>query len=148
MTYCNVYSRSSRIFILYEVQVSDVDERTETSVEVGRRAAQRAESRMLIDGELVAAASGAEFDNVSPATGLLLGSTAAADAEDMQRAIAAARHAFDETDWSTNGQLRKRCLEQLQSALEAEKEDLREELIAEVGCPAMTTQSASIPVST
>jgi aldehyde dehydrogenase (NAD+) len=129
---------------LYEVQVSDVDERTETSVEVGRRAAQRAESRMLIDGELVAAASGAEFDNVSPATGLLLGSTAAADAEDMQRAIAAARHAFDETDWSTNGQLRKRCLEQLQSALEAEKEDLREELIAEVGCPAMTTQSAQL----
>jgi NAD(P)-dependent dehydrogenase (short-subunit alcohol dehydrogenase family) len=86
---------------LYEVQVSDVDERTETSVEVGRRAAQRAESRMLIDGELVAAASGAEFDNVSPATGLVLGSTAAADAEDMQRAIAAARRAFDETDWST-----------------------------------------------
>ncbi len=34
--------------------------------------------------------------------------------------------------------------EQLQSAIEAEKEDLREELIAEVGCPAMTTQSAQL----
>jgi len=31
--------------------VSDVEEGTETSVELGRRAAQRAESRMLIDGE-------------------------------------------------------------------------------------------------
>jgi aldehyde dehydrogenase (NAD+) len=124
--------------------VSDVEERTETSVDVGTRAASRAETRMLIDGHLVGAASGAGFDNVSPATGLLLGATAAADPEDMNRAIAAARQAFDETDWPTNGALRKRCLEQLQSAIEREKEDLREELIAEVGCPAMTTQSAQL----
>ena len=44
----------------------------------------------------------------------------------MDRAIAAARRAFDDTDWSTNRELRKRCLHQLQTALEAEKEDLRE----------------------
>jgi aldehyde dehydrogenase (NAD+) len=43
-----------------------------------------------------------------------------------------------------NRALRKRCLEQLQSAIEADKENLREELIAEVGCPAMTTQSAQL----
>jgi aldehyde dehydrogenase (NAD+) len=122
----------------------DLVERIETSVDVGKRAATRAEPRMLVDGELVASASGATFDNVSPATGLLLGTTAAADAGDMTRAIAAARRAFDESDWSTNGELRKRCLSQLQSAIEAEKEDLREELIAEVGCPAMTTQSAQL----
>ena len=124
--------------------MSDVEERTETSVDLGKRAATRAESRMLIDGELVAATSGAEFDNVSPATGLVLGRTAAAQAEEMDRAIAAARRAFDESDWSTNRALRKRCMEQLQSAIEAEKDDLREELIAEVGCPAMTTESAQL----
>jgi aldehyde dehydrogenase (NAD+) len=129
---------------LYEVHVSDVEERTETSVELGQRAAVRAESRMLIDGELVTAASGDEFDNLSPATGLLLGSTAAAGAPDMARAIAAARRAFDESDWSTNRGLRKHCLEQLQAAIEADKENLREELIAEVGCPAMVTQSAQL----
>jgi aldehyde dehydrogenase (NAD+) len=129
---------------LYEVQVSDVEERTETSVDLGMRAATRAESRMLIDGELVAATGGAEFDNVSPATGLVLGRTAAAQTQDMDRAIAAARRSFDESDWSTNRTLRKRCLEQLQSAIEAEKDGLREELIAEVGCPAMTTESAQL----
>jgi aldehyde dehydrogenase (NAD+) len=129
---------------LYEVQVSDVEERTETSVDLGMRAATRAESRMLIGGELVAATAGAEFDNVSPATGLVLGRTAAAESQDMDRAIAAARRAFDESDWSTNRILRKRCLEQLQSAIEAEKDDLREELIAEVGCPVMTTESAQL----
>ncbi|SEH88050.1 aldehyde dehydrogenase (NAD+) [Mycolicibacterium rutilum] len=119
-------------------------ERTETSIDVGERAARRAEPRMLIDGELVAAASGEEFDNLSPATGRLLGTTAAAGRPDMDRAIAAARRAFDETDWATNRRLRVQCLDQLQSAIEAELEDLREELIAEVGCPAMTTASAQL----
>ncbi len=102
--------------------MSDVEERTETSVELGSRVAERAESRMLIDGELVAAAAGEEFDNVSPATGRVLGRTAAAQPEDMDRAIAAARRAFDESDWSTNRALRKRCLEQLQAAIEADKD--------------------------
>jgi aldehyde dehydrogenase (NAD+) len=119
-------------------------ERTETSVDLGCRAATRAESRMLIDGDLVAATADAEFENLSPATGLVLGHTAAAQPQDMDLAIAAARRAFDDTDWSTNRALRKRCLEQLQSAIEAEQEDLRAELIAEVGCPAMTTQSAQL----
>lgn len=49
-----------------------------SSVQVGLRVAARAERRMLIDGELTAADSGAEFDNSSPATGLVLGSTSAA----------------------------------------------------------------------
>jgi aldehyde dehydrogenase (NAD+) len=129
---------------LYEVRVSDVEERTETSVELGRRAAERAEARMLIDGALVGAATDDEFDNVSPATGLLLGRTSAAGPQDMDRAIAAARRAFDESDWSTNRALRKRCLDQLQAAIEVDNENLREELIAEVGCPVMTTQSAQL----
>ncbi|WP_408066452.1 aldehyde dehydrogenase family protein [[Mycobacterium] crassicus] len=99
---------------------------------------------MLIAGELVRAAAGAQFDNVSPATGRILGATANADSADMDRAIGAARRSFDDTDWSTNRALRRRCLEQLQSALEAEREDLRTELIAETGCPVMTTQLAQL----
>lgn len=67
------------------------------SVEIGRRAAARAEKRMLIDGELVAAA--VDFENISPATGSVLGTTSAASAGDMDAAMGAARRAFDETDW-------------------------------------------------
>ncbi|WP_442928527.1 aldehyde dehydrogenase family protein [Mycobacterium sp. JS623] len=99
---------------------------------------------MLIDGELTHAATGEEFDNLSPATGQVLGKTSAAQPHDMDRAIAAARRAFDESDWSTNRALRKRCLQQLQEAIEADKEDLREELVAEVGCPVMITESAQL----
>jgi aldehyde dehydrogenase (NAD+) len=62
----------------------------------------------------------------------------------MHRAIAAARRAFDETDWSTNRAFRARCLEQLQEALEAEQEELREQLILEVGCPRMTTHGPQL----
>jgi aldehyde dehydrogenase (NAD+) len=114
------------------------------SVELGRRAAARAETRMLIDGELVEAAGGATYENRSPATGLVLGRAAAASAADMDRAIGAARRAFDESAWATDRELRRRCLLQLQDAIEAEKEDLREELVAEVGCPVMSTADAQL----
>ncbi len=99
---------------------------------------------MLIGGELVEAASGKRFENVNPATEEVLGEVADASAADMQRAIAAARHAFDSSDWSTNRALRKRCLEQLQEALESEREELRDEVVAEVGTPRILTFAAQV----
>jgi aldehyde dehydrogenase (NAD+) len=102
------------------------------------------EARMLIDGKLVDADSGRTFANVNPATEEVLGHVADAAPAEMQRAIAAARRAFDETDWSTNHALRRRGLEQLQAALEAEQEELREQLILEVGCPRMLTHGPQL----
>src|SRR5438477_8893680 len=102
------------------------------------------EVRMLIDGELVEADSGKRFDNINPANEEVLGEVADASATEMQRAMTAARRAFDDTDWSTNHALRKRCLEQLQEALEAGREELREQLILEVGCPRMTTRGPQL----
>ncbi len=102
------------------------------------------EPNMLIDGDLVGAASGRTFDNVNPATEEVLGQVADASAADMQRAIGAARRAFDETGWATDGAFRQRCLEQLQAALEAEQEQLREQLVLEVGCPRMLTRGPQL----
>jgi acyl-CoA reductase-like NAD-dependent aldehyde dehydrogenase len=62
----------------------------------------------------------------------------------MQQAIGAARRAFDDTTWSTDRALRKQCLLQLQEALESEQEELREELILEVGCPRMVTHGPQL----
>ncbi len=104
------------------------------------------ESRMLIDGTLVPSASGKTFENVNPATEVVIGEVADAGAADMQRAIDAARRAFDETDWSTNRALRKRCLEQLADAMDAERETFREELILEVGCPRRLTFGPQLDV--
>ena len=104
------------------------------------------ESRMLIDGKLVDADSGRTFANINPATEDVLGEVTDGTAAEMHRAIDAARRAFDETDWSTNRDLRKRCLEQLQEALEAEQEELREQLILETGCPRMLTNGPQLDV--
>jgi acyl-CoA reductase-like NAD-dependent aldehyde dehydrogenase len=109
------------------------------TTETDRPASVQGEIRMLIDGKLVDASSGKTFDNINPATEEVLGQVADASAEDMQRAITAARRAFDETDWSTNHTFRKECLLQLQAAIESEQEDLRHELVAEVGCPIALT---------
>src|SRR3974390_698418 len=82
-----------------------------------RAADQLGETRMLIGGELVEAASGARFDNVNPATARVIGQVADASIADMGRAIGAARKAFDESDWSTNRALRGRVILQLAEAL-------------------------------
>ena len=104
------------------------------------------EVRMLVDGELIEADSGRTFDNVNPATEEVLGPVADASAAEMHRAIDAARRAFDTTDWATNRDRRKDCLAQLQDALESEREELREELILEVGCPRMTTHANQLDI--
>jgi len=51
--------------------------------------------RMLIGGQWDAAASGKTFESRDPATGKLLAHVAEGDAEDIDRAVAAARRAFD-----------------------------------------------------
>ena len=97
------------------------------------------EHRMLIDGKLVDGQDRKSFDNVNPATEELLGSAADGTHADMERAVAAARRAFDETNWGKDHEGRKKSLLQLQTAMEAEREDMRAELVAEVGCPIMLT---------
>jgi len=97
------------------------------------------EKRLLIDGQLVDADGEATFENINPANEEVLGVTADGTAGDMTRAIEAARRAFDTTQWATDHAFRKKCLLQLQAALEAEKEELRAELVAEVGLPVLTT---------
>ena len=95
--------------------------------------------RMLIDGKLVEASSGRTFENVNPATEEILGVTADAGTEDMDAAIAAARRAFDATDWSTDHTFRRHCLGQLATAIEEADEEIRQVTIAEGGVPMMVT---------
>ncbi|MGV0793207.1 aldehyde dehydrogenase family protein [Mycolicibacterium sp. XJ1819] len=91
------------------------------------------EGRLYIDGQLRDSSTGKTVDNLNPATEEVLGVATDAGADDMEEAIAAARRAFDTTDWATNHEFRQHCLMQLHNALQEEKEDIRAELIAEVG---------------
>lgn len=93
------------------------------------------ESRLLIDGELCEAASGKRYNNINPATEEIIGQVADAGREDMDRAIAAARRAFDETDWSTNHSFRLECIRQLKAGLLAGLDDFKAQIAAETGSP-------------
>jgi aldehyde dehydrogenase (NAD+) len=97
------------------------------------------ESRNLIDGRLVPSSSGATFTNVNPATEEAIGVTADGTREDMERAIAAARRAFDTTGWSEDAALRARCLRQLHAACVEALEELRQVVVAEAGSPVLLT---------
>jgi aldehyde dehydrogenase (NAD+) len=93
------------------------------------------EERMLIDGELQFTGSGAKFDVIHPASEEVAGQATDGTVADMERAVGAARRAFDTTDWSRDLEFRYHCLTQLHEALERDKERLRRILITEVGCP-------------
>jgi aldehyde dehydrogenase (NAD+) len=99
----------------------------------------RGEPRLLVDGELTGASDGATFPNVDPASGAEIGEAADGTLEDMARAIAAARTAFDRTEWAHDPAFRARCLRQLQAAMAEEREQLRRDLVAEIGCAVRMT---------
>lgn len=101
-------------------------------------------ARLLIDGDLVAASGGRTFENLNPATEEVLGVVPDATVEDTERAIAAARRAFDESDWSTNHELRSRCLRQLRDGLHERIEELRKITVSEVGSPIQMTYGAGL----
>src|SRR5258707_4648488 len=100
-------------------------------------------SALFIDGKLTSGSQGT-FPPINPATEEVLGVAADADAEDMGRAIEAARRAFDDTDWSRNTELRVRCVRQLREAMQHHVEELRKITIAEVGAPRMLPAAAQL----
>jgi aldehyde dehydrogenase (NAD+) len=105
-----------------------------------------AEWRMLIDGELAASSSGALFDNIDPFSETVIGQTADGTRADFERAVAAARRAFDETDWGTNHAFRAHCLRQLNAALERHKEEIRPLLVSEAGTAVWLTRDTLLDV--
>jgi acyl-CoA reductase-like NAD-dependent aldehyde dehydrogenase len=82
------------------------------------------ESRLLIDGELRAAASGTTFATHNPATGGLLAEVARAGREDVDAAVAAARSAFEGPWAKTSPAKRARMLNRLAQLLDERTDDL------------------------
>src|SRR5262245_12250034 len=102
------------------------------------------EERLLIDGKLVPATGGATYETINPATEAVLGRAADASLADAERAIAAARRAFDATEWSRDRDLRVRCLRQLHGALLDHADHLREIIVHEVGAPVSITNGPQL----
>ena len=83
------------------------------------------EWRAWIDGRYVAAVSGETFDCVSPVDGRVLAKVASTDTADADRAVAAARRAFERGDWSRAApRVRKRVLLRFAELILAHRDEL------------------------
>jgi phenylacetaldehyde dehydrogenase len=104
--------------------------------------------RMLIDGRFVLAASGKTFPVYNPASGEVVAHVPEAEQEDVDRAVIAARHAFDDGPWrklstSQRGQL----IWKLADLLEANLEEFAEIESLDNGKPFSVARAADVPLA-
>jgi 4-(gamma-glutamylamino)butanal dehydrogenase len=85
----------------------------------------RTRTQAFIDGVFVDAADGATFDSLAPATGKVIAQIAACGNLDVERAVTAARTAFESGKWSSLAPAaRKNVLMDLAGLIEAETGEL------------------------
>src|SRR6516165_9426598 len=105
-------------------------------------------SRLLIDGKLVEAASGKTFPVYNPATGAILMQVAEADSADVDRAVKAARKAFDEGPWSKiSPSERGKLLWKLAELLEKRSDEFAEIESIDNGKPVAVARAADVPLA-
>ncbi len=103
---------------------------------------------MLIDGSWVGSAAGAELDVHDPASGDVIAKVAQGDAEDIDRAVKAARRAFSSGPWSrTGGAERSRLIWRLADLLEQRADDFGELETLDNGMPIGVARDAVVPLS-
>ena len=102
--------------------------------------------QMLINGKWVDAASGKTFPTYNPATGEVLANIAEGDKEDINRAVAAARAAFDTGRWSkiTPSQ-RGKMIWKLADLIEQHAEEFAQLESLDNGKPLSIARIADIP---
>jgi len=103
---------------------------------------------MLIGGRWVGAAGGETLATLDPATGARLALVPAGGAEDVDAAVSAARHAFEQGSWSraTPGE-RCRLLWRLADLVEANAAELAELETLDNGKPLFAARGGDIPAA-
>jgi len=104
--------------------------------------------KMLIGGKWVEAASGKTFPTYNPATGEVLAQVAEGDKEDINRAVAAARAAFEKGPWrDITPSERGRVIWKLADLLEKRLEEFAQLECLNQGKPLAMARIADIPIS-
>ena len=104
--------------------------------------------KMLIGGEWVDALSGETFDVVDPATTKVIASVPSAGKEDVDRAVDAARRAFDDGPWRRIGPSeRGQLVWRLADLIEQHGEEFAALDTLDNGKPITFTRSADVPLS-
>jgi gamma-glutamyl-gamma-aminobutyraldehyde dehydrogenase len=114
---------------------------------VAGRLAGRFETRHFIDGELCDSVDGGRFESVNPATGEVLAEMAAGTGKDIDRAVAAAKRAFEAGHWSRmEPRERMRVLYRFAELVEANAEELAILDTLDMGKPIGDMVSVDIPL--
>jgi phenylacetaldehyde dehydrogenase len=104
--------------------------------------------KMLINGKWVEAASGKTFDTYNPATGEVLSRVAEGDREDIDRAVKAARAAFETGRWSQlTASERGRLIWKLADLLEENLDEFAELESLDNGKPLKVARAADLPLA-
>lgn len=108
-----------------------------------------AEYKLLINGELVNSSTGKMVDDISPATGEVIAQVPESTLDDMKRAVAAAREAFDDGRWSgLPHAARAATLEKLAQLVEDHAGELAELESQDTGKPIKLARDSDIPFAT
>ena len=105
------------------------------------------DAQLYIDGKLRGASDGKTFDNIGPWTGEVVGKAADATEADVEEAIAAARRAFDTTDWSTNHAKRLELVKKMFELFLANRERLSDIVRHEAGAALVAVNRAQLAVA-
>jgi len=104
--------------------------------------------KLLIGGRWVEAASGKTFETINPATGAILARVAEGDREDVDRAVAAARHAVDEGPWRLmTASERARIIYRVADLLEERAEAFAQLETLDNGKPLTVSRRDDVPLS-
>ncbi len=102
--------------------------------------------QLFIDGSFTAASGGGTFEIVNPATNEVIASACDGSIDDIDRAVTAARRAFDEGPWPRmTGRERGRYLRRVADLLEANKEKFAFLEAADVGKTVARTLDYALP---
>jgi aldehyde dehydrogenase (NAD+) len=116
--------------------------------EKSSRKPQIRQTKLLIDGKWVNAASGKTFATLDPATGEEIAQVAEADKADVDKAVAAARRAFDAGPWpKTSAAERGNLLWKLADLVEQHKEELAALETLDNGKPIRDSLNADLPLT-
>src|SRR5579872_6430873 len=104
--------------------------------------------QLLINGKWVDSASGKTFATYNPATGEVLANVAEGDREDIDRAVKAARAAFETGKWSkTSPAARARMMWKLADLLEQHLEEFAQIESLDNGKPLAVARVADVPLT-
>ena len=104
--------------------------------------------KMFIDGKWVESASGKTFPTYNPATGEVMAQVAEGDREDIERAVKAARKAFDSGPWpDMSPSQRGRLIWKLGDLLEQHLEEFAQIESLDNGKPLAVARVADVPLA-